>query len=48
MIDQSDNVEGKVDAMIQSILNIRTASAKALFVDSRSPRRHQSAAHLVH
>ena len=34
MIDQSHNVEGKVDAMIQSVMNIQTAFAKALLVDS--------------
>jgi L-rhamnose isomerase / sugar isomerase len=33
MIDQSHNVEGKVDAMIQSVMNIQTAFAKALLVD---------------
>ena len=33
MIDQSHNVEGKVDAMIQSAMNIQTAYAKALLVD---------------
>jgi L-rhamnose isomerase / sugar isomerase len=33
MIDQSHNVEGKVDAMIQSVMNIQTAYAKALVVD---------------
>jgi L-rhamnose isomerase/sugar isomerase len=33
MIDQSHNVEGKVDAMIQSVVNIQTAYAKALIVD---------------
>jgi L-rhamnose isomerase/sugar isomerase len=33
MIDQSHNVEGKIDAMIQSVLNIQTAYAKALLVD---------------
>jgi len=33
MIDQSHNVEGKIDAMIQSVMNIQTASAKALLVD---------------
>jgi len=30
MIDQSHNVEGKVDAMIQLVVNIQTAYAKAL------------------
>ena len=33
MIDQSHNVEGKIDAMIQSVENIQTAYAKALLVD---------------
>jgi L-rhamnose isomerase/sugar isomerase len=33
MIDQSHNVEGKIDAMIQSVVNIQSAYAKALLVD---------------
>ena len=33
MIDQSHNVEGKIDAMVQSVMNIQTAYAKALMVD---------------
>jgi L-rhamnose isomerase/sugar isomerase len=33
MIDQSHNVEGKIDAMIQSVMNIQRAYAKALLVD---------------
>jgi L-rhamnose isomerase/sugar isomerase len=33
MIDQSHNVEGKIDAMIQSVSNIQAAYAKALSVD---------------
>jgi L-rhamnose isomerase / sugar isomerase len=33
MIDQSHNVEGKIDAMIQSVMNIQTGYAKALLVD---------------
>jgi L-rhamnose isomerase/sugar isomerase len=36
MIDQSHNVEGKIDAMIQSVVNIQTAYAKALLVDSEA------------
>jgi L-rhamnose isomerase/sugar isomerase len=36
MIDQSHNVEGKVDAMIQSAMNIQTAYAKALLVDEEA------------
>jgi L-rhamnose isomerase/sugar isomerase len=34
MIDQSHNVEGKIDAMIQSVMNIQSAYAKALLVDT--------------
>jgi L-rhamnose isomerase / sugar isomerase len=34
MIDQSHNIEGKIDAMIQSVSNIQTAYAKALLVDN--------------
>jgi L-rhamnose isomerase / sugar isomerase len=34
MIDQSHNVEGKIDAMILSVANIQTAYAKALLVDT--------------
>ena len=34
MIDQSHNIEGKIDAMIQSVVNIQTAYAKALLVDA--------------
>jgi L-rhamnose isomerase / sugar isomerase len=34
MIDQSHNVEGKIGAMIQSVVNIETAYAKALLVDA--------------
>lgn len=33
MIDQSHNIEGKIEAMIQSVVNIQTAYAKALIVD---------------
>ena len=33
MIDQSHNIEPKVEAMIQSLLNIQSAHAKALLVD---------------
>jgi len=34
MIDQSHNVEGKIDAMIQSVANVQMAYAKALLVDT--------------
>ncbi len=32
-IDQSHNIEGKIDAMLQSVMNIQTAYAKALLID---------------
>jgi L-rhamnose isomerase / sugar isomerase len=34
MVDQSHNVEGKIGPMIQSVVNIQTAYAKALLVDA--------------
>jgi L-rhamnose isomerase/sugar isomerase len=43
MIDQSHNVEGKIDAMIQSVVNIQTAYAKALLVDDEQLRAAQRA-----
>jgi L-rhamnose isomerase / sugar isomerase len=33
MIDQSHNIEPKIEAMIQSAMNVQTAYAKALLVD---------------
>src|SRR5438270_3872376 len=41
MIDQSHNIEGKIDAMIQSVMNIQTAYAKALLVDETRLRSAQ-------
>ncbi len=41
MIDQSHNVEGKIDAMIQSVSNIQAAYAKALLVDHARLRQAQ-------
>ena len=38
MIDQSHNVEGKIDAMIQSVVNIQSAYAKALLVEEAELR----------
>jgi L-rhamnose isomerase/sugar isomerase len=43
MIDQSHNVEGKIDAMIQSVVNIQTAYAKALLVDREGLEEAQRA-----
>jgi L-rhamnose isomerase/sugar isomerase len=43
MIDQSHNMEGKIEAMIQSVVNIQTAYAKALLVDRAALREAQVA-----
>ena len=43
MIDQSHNIEPKIEAMIQSILNVQSAYAKALLVDRVSLRAAQNA-----
>ena len=43
MIDQSHNVEGKLEAMIRSVVNIQTAFAKALLVDREQLRDAQNA-----
>jgi L-rhamnose isomerase/sugar isomerase len=43
MIDQSHNVEGKIDPMIQSAMNIQTAYAKALLVDEQRLAEAQAA-----
>jgi L-rhamnose isomerase/sugar isomerase len=47
MIDQSHNVEGKIDAMIQSVVNIQTAYAKALLVDRLALEDAQRAGDVV-
>lgn len=41
MIDQSHNIEPKLEAMVQSVLNIQTAHAKALLVDRRRLKEAQ-------
>ncbi len=43
MIDQSHNIEPKIEAMIQSVLNIQTAYAKALLVNRTALREAQEA-----
>ena len=43
MIDQSHNIEPKIEAMIQSIINVQTAYAKALLVDRKALREAQEA-----
>ena len=41
MIDQSHNIEPKIEAMIQSVMNIQIAYAKALLVDRAALREAQ-------
>ncbi|HLI06487.1 MAG TPA: L-rhamnose isomerase [Ktedonobacteraceae bacterium] len=43
MIDQSHNIESKIEAMIQSVLHVQTAYAKALLVDRTALREAQEA-----
>ncbi len=47
MIDQSHNIEPKIEAMIQSVVNIQTAYAKALLVDRAALREAQEAADVL-
>ncbi|MBL8030474.1 MAG: L-rhamnose isomerase [Candidatus Doudnabacteria bacterium] len=42
MIDQSHNIEPKIEAMVQSIINCQTAFAKALLVDYKSLQEKQN------
>jgi L-rhamnose isomerase/sugar isomerase len=43
MLDQSHNIEPKVEAMIQSVVNVQTAYAKALLVDRVALAQAQAA-----
>jgi L-rhamnose isomerase / sugar isomerase len=43
MIDQSHNIEPKIEAMIQSVLNVQAAYTKALLVDRAALREAQEA-----
>ena len=43
MIDQSHNVESKIEAMVQSVMNIQIAYAKSLLVDRAALRHAQEA-----
>ncbi|GIX05695.1 MAG: hypothetical protein KatS3mg115_0098 [Candidatus Poribacteria bacterium] len=47
MIDQSHNIKPKIEAMIQSVMNIQTAYAKALIVPMDRLRELQEAADVV-
>src|SRR5579859_4919833 len=43
MIDQSHNIEPKLEAMLQSVLNCQTAYARALIMDRKALREAQQA-----
>lgn len=43
MLDQSHNIEPKIEAMVLSVLNVQTAYAKALLVDRAALRERQQA-----
>ncbi|HEY65210.1 MAG TPA: L-rhamnose isomerase [Caldilineae bacterium] len=43
MIDQSHNIESKIEAMILSVINVQTAYAKALLVDRKALAEAQMA-----
>jgi L-rhamnose isomerase/sugar isomerase len=47
MIDQSHNIEPKIEAMVQSVVNIQIAYAKALLVDREALRRAQKAGDIL-
>jgi L-rhamnose isomerase/sugar isomerase len=47
MIDQSHNIEPKIEAMIQSVLNIQMAYAKALLVDRSALREAQESSDVL-
>src|SRR5205085_4154229 len=47
MIDQSHNIEAKIEAMIQSVLNVQTAYAKALLVDRAALLEAQEAGEVL-
>lgn len=47
MIDQSHNIEPKIEAMIQSILHVQLAYAKALLVDQQALAHAQDAADVL-
>lgn len=43
MIDQSHNIEPKIEAMVQSVINVQVAAARALLVDRVLLARRQAA-----
>jgi len=47
MIDQSHNIEPKIEAMVQSVINIQAASARALIVDRGTLSERQAAGDIL-
>jgi L-rhamnose isomerase/sugar isomerase len=47
MIDQSHNIEPKIEAMVQSVINIQIAYAKSLLVDRSALHRAQNAGNVL-
>lgn len=47
MIDQSHNIEPKIEAMIHSVMNLQEACAKALLVDRAALARAQERADVL-
>lgn len=47
MLDQSHNIEGSLEGIIQSVMNTQTAYAKALLVDRASLRAAQQAGDVI-
>jgi L-rhamnose isomerase/sugar isomerase len=47
MIDQSHNIEPKIEAMLQSVVNIQTAYAKALLIDRIALAKAQAAGDVI-
>jgi L-rhamnose isomerase / sugar isomerase len=43
MIDQSHNIEPKIEAMVQSVVNLQTAAARAMIVDRPALSERQAA-----
>lgn len=47
MIDQSHNLKGKIEAMIQTVMTVQELYAKAAVIDFEQLRRHQDRCELV-
>jgi len=47
MLDQSHNIEGSLEGIIQSVMNTQTAHAKALLVDRQTLRQAQEAGDVI-